>query len=427
MTTLKLLLSAIIVLLTAPVLLGDSCCNDWRESHYAAPTVGIQRSNLVQEHYQFYSKRLEAYYALLADALKANAPDLLSMLKFPNPSRHGYGILPKITAGALTAEQRPGAGPALYSWPWTTKLIDSELKEITRAEADLHQAGALNVRVRRDTYESLARGYGEIRERQQNIDAHIEYNRFWQTAIASDRSAYDRETVLYDKAVERQTIAHASMVLNDGALRAREKLLLRDIHETLDRVSAPRFVRVERRTPALWIVHVPFYTDIGDHAFVQSVKQSIENIWRLRDGGDEFRVELTISHIPEVQLYNGRQPPAKGDSIALEQHLALFPHHAAILTTGATTTHVSGNAIILGPHDMTPRVLAHEFGHILGFRDTYVRGYKDLGENGFEVMEMVVDPTDIMGAPDTGRVWRSHFIRILDQFGSARSAKLKSL
>jgi hypothetical protein len=428
MRSLKLLVPASIGLLAAYLLLENVCCEAPPKFYQRAiAPIYLQRSHLVQEHYQLYSKRLETYYASLSGALKAMAPDLLSMLESPRPPRHGYGILPKITTGAVPPEGRLRGRSAWYSWPWTDTLIDTELDEISRCEAKLRHAGELNLVARRGVYESLARDYGEIRERQQNIDAHIQYNRLWQAAIASDRAGYDRESVLYDKVIERHAIGHALIALNDGALREREKLLARDIHEALDRVATPSFVRVEHRSRRLWTVRVPFYTDIDDHDFVQSVKASIENIWRFRDGENEFRVELAISYIPVMQLYTARQWPAKGDNIAVEEHLALFPQHAAILTTGAVTTHVYGNAIVLGPHDIAPRVLAHEFGHILGFRDTYVRGYKDLGENGFQVMEIVADPADIMGAPDTGRVWRSHFSRILEQFGKPRSANFKLL
>ncbi|HYY25615.1 MAG TPA: hypothetical protein VE689_09005, partial [Candidatus Udaeobacter sp.] len=52
--------------------------------------------------------------------------------------------------------------------------------------------------------------------------------------------------------------------------------------------------------------------------------------------------------------------------------------------------------------------------HILGFKDAYFRGYKDLGKDGFQVMEVVADPDDIMGAAGTGAVLRSHFEKLLE-------------
>ena len=67
--------------------------------------------------------------------------------------------------------------------------------------------------------------------------------------------------------------------------------------------------------------------------------------------------------------------------------------------------------IIVGPHDIARNVLAHEFGHMLGFVDRYFRGYRDRGPEGFEVLEVVIDPEDIMSGG--GQVGRHHFERIL--------------
>ena len=106
-------------------------------------------------------------------------------------------------------------------------------------------------------------------------------------------------------------------------------------------------------------------------------------------------------------------PPQKGEQPNLTAHVALFPKDGAVLTTGAISTHVTGRAIALGPHDLAPHVLAHEFGHILGFKDVYFRGYQDLGADGYQVMEVVAEPEDIMGAPGSGPVLRHHFARIM--------------
>jgi hypothetical protein len=95
--------------------------------------------------------------------------------------------------------------------------------------------------------------------------------------------------------------------------------------------------------------------------------------------------------------------------------IAKFPEDGAVLTTGAQTTYsLVGRYIALGPGDLSTRTLAHEFGHVLGFRDGYVRGYRDLGERGFEIMELTSVFDDIMSAPREGHVQAAHFKLIID-------------
>jgi hypothetical protein len=400
MAALKLLLATPLVFFTAALLLTQPCCEYIGEpERLPSAAFYIQRSEAAQEHDQTHDRRLQTYYESLSAALKINAPDLLLMLDPPKPLRHGYQILPKMVADTPSPGQRPPAQSAWYSWPWTDQLIDSGIKQIVRSEKELNRAAALSSATRRKVYEKLAHSYQEMRRLQQNIDAHIQYNRLWQAAIAADRAGYDRETVLYNEVLD---------------LRQRETLLARHIHKATAHVSTPDFVRIEQRGPRLWILRVPFYTDIEDHEFVESAKAEIEKIWHLRGGADEFRVELAISYITPNQLYTEQPSPQKGDNIDSHKHLDLFPAGRAILTTGALTTHVYGRAIVLGPQEIAPRTLAHELGHILGFRDLYVRGYKDLGKDGFQVMEIVADSDDIMGAPATGSVFRSHFQRLLE-------------
>jgi hypothetical protein len=396
--------------------------------------VHVQRGDGVQEHYDDYTKRLHAYYESLVVALQNRTPELLPIVEPPHPLQHGYQILPNIVAdpSSLTKPARPQS--AQYSWPWTDHLIDRASSDVARSAHELKRALSLEPKMRQMAYQQLAARYRQIHEQQQNIDAHIQYNRLWQEAIAANRSKYDRESVLHDRVLKREevlevfnaryaaarTIAHGTIKqvavanLNElsSGLIHKANLLGREIDAATDlSFDTPGYVRVEQQI-ANRIIHVLFYTDIQDNAFVQSAKRAMEDIWHLRSGKDDFSIQLHFSYVSPEHLYGTDKPPRTGQRMNIRKHVEQFPADGAVLTTGARTTHVDGRAIILGPHDITKRVLAHEFGHILGFRDAYFRGYKDLAEDGFQVMEIVADSTDIMGNPATGAVLRRHYERL---------------
>jgi hypothetical protein len=415
----KLLLLIVPLCLAAGVLLinlNDGARND------SSLTSTSDPGSEVQQAYQAQIRRLRGYYGSLAAVLRANAPDLLPMLEPPKPLEHGYGILPKILLGPQ-ANEPVRSRSAGYSWPWTHHMINEQLSKIAEAEWELERVTARRAGARRGVFEELARSYPQLYEVQQRIDAHIEYNRLWQTAIAANRAAYDRQTLLHNIVIERQAIRDAlkaghqtgprRFLALEKRLEQREEILARDIEAAITAIETPGFIRIEQAQPHLWTVIVPIYTDIDDAHFVRMLKSEVENIWRVRDGKDKFRVELALSHVPADELYAAAAPPRNGDTIDMQRHIALFPRDGAILTTGGTTTHVYGRALILGPHAIASRVLAHEIGHLLGFKDSYFRGYRDLDRNGFEVLEVVAVPEDIMGAPATGAVTRRHFETIL--------------
>ena len=388
----------------------------------------IERGNRVARHYDLYSRQLAHYHSSLARALKEAAPELLGYLQPRQPIIHGYQILPRIT---------PDAGPAkyvnrsvAYSWPWTDYLIDGERTEIARSEAEL---GKAMIAVKPEPMlQRLALEYHNLSQQHRNLDAHIQYNRLWQNAIAANRRAYDKETALHDQISEHQNINDRltrmraafeavgytgphSLPEVTANLRSREAQLKRRITEALGVVNPPDFLKIENSGDE-WIIRVPMITDIEDREFVAVLKKVIEATWMSAERNTSYRVEIDISFVSSDMLYGKTDKPANGHHLDIARHLKRFVAGAAILTTGALTTHVQDNAIILGPHDLSPRVLAHEFGHILGFRDLYIRGYKDLAEDGFQVMEIVFDPQDIMAAAPRGRVLPSHFLRIIDNF-----------
>jgi hypothetical protein len=365
----------------------------WLHYHFAKPgtswvsaaSVQSLRSEQSQRHYRVQLERLDQYYASLVSALKVDKQtDLLANLEAPKELRFGYQILPKIDHHKALHEQR--ARVVGYSWAWTDKLIDDATQAIADSQIALDRTLKLDPNTRRQSYQQLAVRYVQLRDAMRNIDAHVKYNRFWQSAFADSHERLQRKTS--NNAWARNINAVAEL-------------------------DPPEFISLERRF-GYWFIHVPLYTDIQDRDFLKLVKENIETVWRLRVADDEFRVQVDLAIISPAELYKSEIPQA-GSELVLDRHLALFPRNGAILTTGARTTHVLARAIILGPENLSGRILAHEMGHILGFRDSYERNYKDFGEGGYEITETVGDSNDIMSNPATGTVLPRHFHRLIEQ------------
>lgn len=376
--------------------------------------------------------RLDALHARLVTALERDAPDLARELRRsgPKPIRHGYQILPALIPDPPPSSEPPRATVASYSWPRTERGLEEHTARIDALAAEIDRVESIDLALRRHEWEKFARAWERLPQDQKNLDAHVQYNRFWQGEIAKNRPFYDRQTELLNTVLERQKIRDAlaaSPVNSQPALAARDELLSRPIHEVTNEVTPPAFLLLERPSPHRYVIEVPVYTDIKDRRFLEQFRHAVESVWTVRDGEEEFRIAITIHRVSTARLYKRAVSPAIGDAIVLADHVARFPPDGAVLTTGATTTHVAaGRCIALGPHDLPPHVLAHEFGHILGFKDVYFRGYRDLGAEGFEVMEVVADIDDIMGAAGTGPVKRRHFERVIEILRQRSLAETKN-
>jgi len=249
---------------------------------------------------------------------------------------------------------------------------------------------------RREQLRKIIRDYRELVGNQKTIDQYIQYNRFWQKSIVVDRPRFDVMTEVYT------------------LLQEKNPDLNKIISETLGKPAVPSFVQVTRPSAQEVVLNVPLYTDIEDDEFLNQAKAVIEDFWEAEDSEAKYRVEIEVRKISPAQLYKNETPPAAGARFETRSHASRFPDDGAALTTGAQATHSSvGRYIALGKGDVSFRTLAHEFGHVLGFQDGYVRGYRDLGKDGFEILEITPKFDDLMSAPRQGRVQVTHFKLLL--------------
>jgi hypothetical protein len=379
----------------------------------------VCRGQQVEARYQTYREILARFYDILGARLAAEAPDLRSALSKVPPAQipYGYQLLPKLVPDLPKATRGTRIDPSIFSWSRTEQLIDREVNKLLTLEGEFSDVTNMSEPRRRQEYEKMVAQYPKLVAAQRLIANQIDYNRLWQREIALNPNAYDALTVLHDAVLERQRL-HDTLPVGDdemdAALYARGDALSRTIEAGVRKAWSPAFVQIERPSAGILVVRVPLYTDIEDNPFIEAFRMAVESAWRLVVGDDRSSVEIDIRRVTPLSLYPAGDIPARGAHIDLAQHIARFPTDGAVLTTGANTTHVLGRSINLGPHDIAPNVLAHEFGHLLGLWDGYFRGYRNRGPEGYDVLEVVIDPEDIMSAPGIGRVMPQHYQRILD-------------
>lgn len=376
----------------------------------AADPAYVVRGRQTEAIQRAFTARLEHFHITLANTLRRTAPDLLPRLDPPPPAvRTGYQLLPSIVSDASpTPPSKPQA--VSFYWGWSDTLYERQTRDLGQLEADLAAVAVSPAGgSRSSTLESLIARYRTIVSARTSIDADVGYNWLWQSEIANNRARFDAATRLIDAAL---------------TLTAADAPLTSDILSAGAAPDPGTFVRVESPSRHVHVVTVLMVTDIVDDAFVERFKSAAEGHWALTASGEDYRVRLEMTRLSPERLYCGAPvtglplgscaPPAKGERIDLETHTARFPPGRAVLTTGASALHARGRRVIaLTPFDVAPRVLAHEVGHLLGFPDAYLRGYRDLGPEGFRVIEFVPDLSNIMAAPGAGSVKEQHFRQLI--------------
>jgi hypothetical protein len=273
----------------------------------------------VEQQFRAYRDRLNGFFASLRTFIDqqplsttAGLPRLQQQDAPPAASvRYGYGVLPRIV------DAPPPAVPPIsvfsYSWSTTDGYITGENVKLGYAEESLRNIAQISAESKSSVISDLIVEYRKLVANQRTIDQYIQYNQFWQRAIAQDRPRFDQLTKVYE------------------LLKSDDPDTAQAIRDVLGKPDVPSFVKFDRLQPERVLVHVPLYTDIEDDDFLARVKKAIEDVWQSTDGDLKYAVEVDLRKVP---------PTAElGAQIDVRTRASTFPQDGAVLTTGAQTTH----------------------------------------------------------------------------------------
>ncbi len=376
----------------------------------------LKRGDEVDKRYEVHRAQLEKFFGVFSQRLRTKAPDLLPKIAPPLAVPFGYQILPNLLPIPTWRPRPSRLTLSPFSWSRTDSLIDRDRGKLAVLEARLEKVKLAKNEERHREYEAMAEEYKKLVAGQKLVASLVAYNRLWQAEIAREPRFYGEMRALQDVALARQRLLDS---LSKGEVRGRADIMRRAdslstiIRKAIKKLPTPDFVRVARPTRHRWVVSVPVFTDITDSVFVERFRSGVQDAWHVRDARDEFIVQLDIHRVPVSQLYPKGDAPAAGAHIEIARHVAKFPPGGVILTTGGNGIYSTGRSIIVGPHAIAPSAFAHEFGHMLGFKDGYFRSYQDAGADGYRILEVILDPENVVTAPENGRVRREHFEQVL--------------
>jgi hypothetical protein len=309
----------------------------------------------------------------------------------PEPRQSGYGFLPEII------EEKP-ATPVLpvkttYFMKWLEEQIVTQQARADALPERLSNQANLEALV--EEFESLLKAY-------RNIEDHLSYHNQWQRSVRKYPLFYQQRNRLLPLAQE------LSDLVKTGEHPERAFELRRELVQIVAPFKPAEGIRLQTGIDGRDLLKVKLCTDIEDQDFLEEFHSSVEEAFLTQaiNSDVSFSLELNYRFIPAGELYGG-SPPPRGAKINESGHRQLFTVCSLVMTTGASDTHaIVGNRVVLGTRPITPRTLAHEFGHLLGFGDSYLRAYE--GEPGDPYGVVLIEWTgltdDLMGRPGEGQV-----------------------
>jgi hypothetical protein len=359
------------------------------------PLPWEQKLKQLQQQRDILLTRLEEVRSALAQRVRHEDAALLARLSIaPLKPRHtGYGLLPTILENAPVVSVQPKQ--TFYSLKWLQGRLDEEL---VNADQQAYQLTGTTVL---DSLE-LVNGFEKSLKQIKTLENHLSYHKQWQKAVVRYPEYFAEKNSLVALAREIYTPIRIDESSQEIAA----------LHRQLMQAVAPF-----RPASGLALVNgegggkqlpLTICTDIEDQEFLQTFHSGAQDAfsWSPAARSRQFSVILKWRLIRAYALYP-HGPPERGAAIDLDAHLALFPGCHFVLTTGASgTSAITGKHIVLGTDPVSSHTLAHEFGHLLGFEDAYVRGYDgDPGDPfGVVLVEWSGLKDDLMGDPGGGQV-----------------------
>jgi hypothetical protein len=287
----------------------------------------------------------------------------------------------------------------------------------TISAANFRDAALLRLRVAKEAtapLEHLIAEYERLQPKLKNLDSHINYHSMWQQAAIDDAEFFARQNRIHARTIEWDR-SRANVEPHASAAARME------IAELVAPFRPIPGLHIELDGSGTRVLPVSVATDITDATFLEKFRRGVLDAFSESEAARSrrFRVALTFNRIAPASLYPDG-PPEIGSAIDEGAHVARFPDGALVLTTGAKRTHARvGRYIQLGTDPTVSRSLAHEFGHLLGFKDAYLRAFEGTPDDPFGCVfvEWTGLRNDLMGSPSRGLVTVAMIDQLLKAYG----------
>jgi hypothetical protein len=360
----------------------------------------------LRERCKEVAANLDLARELLLQRAEGNAE--LTELLTPGPvriRRPGYGVLPRVR------EDAPLSAVELRQQRFSLERLTTVFAPEFRDAALL--AGSAGDP--RTSLEEQVVEFERIRQRLLKLEDHLGYHGYWQRAVVDYPKFFDERNRVITQLKSLESRRRRGG--DDEEIAAARTALV----DRLAPFEATPGLALEDREDGWNVLRVSVTTDIDDERFLAIFREGVEAAFVEDDAvrALRFRIDLRFRRVGGEQLYP-EGPPKHGERIDPEQHLSRFPDGELVLTTGEESTHAwTGKSIVLGPEEVSRRTLAHEFGHLIGFRDAYLRGFEGEPDSrfGVELIEWTGLRDDLMGNARGGRVTPEMVEILIEAYG----------